>query len=124
MKNWWKSVKRKVRRKYYFYKFMKPFYKMLLELKFIILKLRLQLLIDKLFRWRHFSVAGGLLAGLIYCSFVGFEYLPACIMGLGFTMWYDYYKHPEISKLKAWFAFIVLVVAFITFGILNAIRKL
>lgn len=124
MKTWWKSVKTAIRRKYYFYKIMSPFYKLLLQLKFIIIKLKLRLLIDKLIYWRHFPIAGSLLASIIYCLFAGFEYLPACIMGLGFCMWYDYYKHPDISRLKSFFALALLILAYIAITIIMISRKL
>ena len=125
MRHWWQSVKVMIRRKYYRYKF-KSFiiYRLLIPLKLLILKLKLQLLIDKFIRWRHFSFACGLFAGVIYCCFAGFEYLPSCIMGLGFCMWYDYYKHPDISKLKSFFALALLILAYIAITIIMISRKL
>jgi len=131
MKHWWQSVKVMIRRKYYLYKFKSHIYRLLISLKLLILKLKLKLLIYKLqilmnnlLLWRHFPFASGLLAGVIYCSFVGFEYLPSCIMGIGFVMWYDYYKHPDISKLKSCFALSLLILAYIIITIIHFSWKL
>jgi len=125
MKHWWQSVKVMIRRKYDLYKFRSfIIYRLLIPLKLLILKLKMQLLIDKFIRWRHFSFVCGLFAGVIYCCFAGFEYLPSCVMGIGFVMWYEYYKHPDISKLKSFFALMLLIVAYIAITLIHFARKL
>lgn len=124
MKSWLKFVRAKIKRRYQHYKLMRPFNKLLFQLRFILFKLQLRIYFEKLVLWRHFPLAIGLVGGVIYCSFTSFRYLPACIMGLCFAEWYEYYKHPDISKLKSGFVLMFLILVYIAITIIMIGPKL